>query len=108
MNGGAAVPLDVPGLRSLDEPDELRDRSELGTESVHRELGADEGNDAPGPGGTCSTAGNNPCKGNFGGFNQMVYAADDDSGPVATLKVLDSGASISLVTRRPARTSASS
>jgi len=91
MDGGAAVPLNyVAGglwqspLSFSIAPDSGRHQFTVNWARTKGTIGGS------GPGtGTCKPSGT-PCKGDFGGYNQMVYAADDDSGPVATLQVLDS------------------
>ena len=95
MDGGQPVNADVYARRWLwTSPTSLRDRSELGTSLSSRSTGRGRRGTIGGAElGAATAHAGNPCKGNFGRFNQMVYSADDDSGPVATLQVLDSAAS---------------
>ena len=88
MNGGAPVNLTYIGAGLWQNATSFTIAPNSGrnqfTVNWARTLGTITGT------GNCNSTGGNPCKGNFGGFNQMVYSADDGSGPVATLKVLDS------------------
>ena len=88
MDGGAAVPLTYVAAGLWTSPASFA----IGPESGRHQFTVNWARTSGTIGSSnCNGSNTNPCKGNFGGFNQMVYSSNDNSGPVATLQIQDSG-----------------